>query len=167
MMAGQELAQEEVWDDSALVRSWNEAFEEYKVYGSSSYLKGFQLMQKQKYHTLALKGEKVNLVPEQTEEGLTNGDSSAKSTKQPPQPTVVDDAQVEDLADDQASTGGPPTIHGPAVSWMPALPQALMATVQNEDLKNLMMSWYYAGYYTGLLEGKQQGYTSAMQQHSG
>jgi hypothetical protein len=28
-------------------------------------------------------------------------------------------------------------------------------------MKNLMMSWYYAGYYTGLYEGKQQGYASA------
>ena len=29
--------------------------------------------------------------------------------------------------------------------------------VQNEALKNLMMSWYYAGYYTGLYEGQRQG----------
>lgn len=36
-------------------------------------------------------------------------------------------------------------------------------TVQNEDLKNLMMSWYYSGYYTGLYEGKQQGYALALQ----
>lgn len=28
--------------------------------------------------------------------------------------------------------------------------------VQDESLKNLMISWYYAGYYTGLYEGQQQ-----------
>jgi hypothetical protein len=28
--------------------------------------------------------------------------------------------------------------------------------VQDENLKNLMMSWYFAGYYTGLYEGRQQ-----------
>ena len=33
--------------------------------------------------------------------------------------------------------------------------------VKDENLKNLMMSWYYAGYYTGLYEGKQQGYFAA------
>jgi hypothetical protein len=33
-------------------------------------------------------------------------------------------------------------------------------TVQDEGLKNLMMSWYYAGYYTGLLEGQQKAYAS-------
>ncbi len=31
-------------------------------------------------------------------------------------------------------------------------------------MKNLMMSWYYAGYYTGLYEGKQQGYALAQVQ---
>jgi hypothetical protein len=29
-------------------------------------------------------------------------------------------------------------------------------TVQDENLKNIMMSWYYAGYYTGLYTGQQQ-----------
>lgn len=28
--------------------------------------------------------------------------------------------------------------------------------VQDENLKRLMMSWYFAGYYTGLYEGQQQ-----------
>lgn len=39
--------------------------------------------------------------------------------------------------------------------------------VQNEELKNLMMSWYYSGYYTGLYEGKQQGYAMAKGEESG
>lgn len=30
-MAAQNLSQAEVWDDSELLYSWNEAFEEYKV----------------------------------------------------------------------------------------------------------------------------------------
>jgi hypothetical protein len=29
-------------------------------------------------------------------------------------------------------------------------------TVQDETLKNIMISWYYAGYYTGLHAGQQQ-----------
>jgi hypothetical protein len=35
-----------------------------------------------------------------------------------------------------------------------------MTAVQDEGLKNLMMSWYYAGYYTGLLEGQQKAFAS-------
>ena len=34
-------------------------------------------------------------------------------------------------------------------------------------MKNLMMSWYYAGYYTGLYEGKQQGYANAKEELNG
>lgn len=26
----------------------------------------------------------------------------------------------------------------------------------NDDMKNVMMSWYYAGYYTGRLQGRQE-----------
>jgi hypothetical protein len=29
--------------------------------------------------------------------------------------------------------------------------------VHDEGLKNLLMSWYYAGYYTGLYEGQRKG----------
>lgn len=32
--------------------------------------------------------------------------------------------------------------------------------VKDEALRNLMMSWYYAGYYTGLYEGQQQQSTN-------
>lgn len=31
-----------------------------------------------------------------------------------------------------------------------------ISPVQDENLKNLMMAWYYAGYYTGLYQGQQQ-----------
>lgn len=32
----------------------------------------------------------------------------------------------------------------------------LRLPVRDENLKKLLMSWYYAGYYTGLFEGQQQ-----------
>ena len=35
------------------------------------------------------------------------------------------------------------------------LPQGLAVGGQDEALKNLMMSWYYAGYYTGFYEGQK------------
>jgi hypothetical protein len=36
------------------------------------------------------------------------------------------------------------------------MPHAALAQVQDEGLKNLMMAWYFAGYYTGLHEGQQR-----------
>lgn len=44
-----------------------------------------------------------------------------------------------------------------APSHAPPLPPHLVGAVQDEGLKNLLMSWYYAGYYTGLFEGQQKG----------
>jgi hypothetical protein len=36
-----------------------------------------------------------------------------------------------------------------------ALPQVLINSVKDENVRNLMMSWYWAGYYTGFHEGQQ------------
>jgi hypothetical protein len=38
-----------------------------------------------------------------------------------------------------------------------------LLTVHDENLKNLMMSWYYAGYYTGLHAGQQQAASNGAQ----
>lgn len=43
-----------------------------------------------------------------------------------------------------------------------AMPQVLAGSIQDEVLKNLMMSWYYAGYYTGLYEGQQKVVQNSM-----
>ena len=32
----------------------------------------------------------------------------------------------------------------------------LISLLENEALRNLMISWYFAGYYTGLYEGQQK-----------
>ena len=113
----------------------------------------------------------MQLVPET----LTNGDNPAavQNEDQPEQP-LSDDSK---LGDEELIAGTQPSLTG---AKLPAVPQAMMGTgidrscsvsgmranyaaVQSEDMKNLMLSWYYAGYYTGLYEGKQQGYVSAKQ----
>lgn len=48
----------------------------------------------------------------------------------------------------------------PAISGEEAL--LIRAAVQDEGLKNLMMSWYYAGYYTGIYEGRKQSDYAAL-----
>lgn len=49
-----------------------------------------------------------------------------------------------------------------ATSWMLTIELA----GQEVHMRNLMMSWYYAGYYTGLLEGQQKAW-AAMQEVGG
>jgi hypothetical protein len=57
--ANRPLTQEEIWDDSALVQSWDEAVEEYKVHflylSRDLYLTQLQ----QLYHSIHAKGENV------------------------------------------------------------------------------------------------------------
>ena len=45
------------------------------------------------------------------------------------------------------------------LSFMGCADMGPFNAVHDEGLKNLLMSWYYAGYYTGLYEGQQQGGT--------
>ncbi|KAK6428211.1 hypothetical protein LTR95_015649 [Oleoguttula sp. CCFEE 5521] len=148
---------DEVWDDTALLTSWDEAVAEYK-----------------KYHSLAAKGEQVPIgelaeppeAPEtysaklnrkkQEKLALANGDaalipSSTTTANVRPQSKLSVKAEVTEV-----------TATAPSASIGAAtVPQHLMNSVQDEGLKNLMMSWYYAGYYTGLYEGKQQGLAAA------
>ncbi|KAK0368398.1 hypothetical protein CLIM01_14243 [Colletotrichum limetticola] len=151
-MAGNdmEMSHSEMWDDSALIESWNEALDEYK-----------------KYHSIHAKGGKLkDLDLQEKTEDTQYGTADDAQTQAVDQPEIADDAaeradktkglsstDVQDQADStgvpMAKTNGPP---GPATMG----PQSLLGSVQDEGLKRLLMSWYYAGYYTGLYEGQQQ-----------
>ncbi|KAL2680598.1 hypothetical protein Neosp_008200 [[Neocosmospora] mangrovei] len=139
MSAKQEnLTHEELWDDSALIDSWNEALEEYK-----------------KYHSIHARGGSVRELESK----------SQAATKQESSPDRLQD--VELIEPDQPSTSeqeaanenAPSSRNEPQATpqGLPSFPvQAVLGSVQDENLKKLLMSWYYAGYYTGLFEGQQQ-----------
>ncbi|CAI7641343.1 unnamed protein product [Penicillium glandicola] len=155
------LTHAEVWDDSALVQSWDDAVEEY-----------------QHYWSIHAKGENVEDVLKEAEDNgiapvIHPGQSGC--TKAAEEDTIQ--AMNEDVAmtiDEQTSEQTPQsalqtapetapepsqpvvdTGSGVSTPAMP-MPHPIMANVQDESMKNLMMSWYYAGYYTGLHEGQQQ-----------
>ncbi|KGO36451.1 Survival motor neuron [Penicillium expansum] len=143
------LTHAEVWDDSALVQSWDDAVEEY-----------------QHYWSIHAKGENVDDVLKEAEgTGITPavgyGDGeSAKATDD--NATKPENEDVPMTIDDHTSESAPqpsqPVADASSAVSTPAMPMPhpIMANVQDESLKNLMMSWYYAGYYTGLHEGQQQ-----------
>ncbi|KAL8668932.1 MAG: hypothetical protein Q9168_006458 [Polycauliona sp. 1 TL-2023] len=186
------LSHEEIWDDSALVNSWDLALQEYKL-----------------YHSIHARGERVEDVLKEAEvsealpkqEEADGGNETFENMNgipqvQEPKDEEVEEGEIEDEA--VASTGAmdptvqtkdeihpgqehyapPPTAAEPNAQKIPepsALPAILMnggetqhaarsianallmgTEGQDEGLKNLMMSWYYAGYYTGLHEGRQQ-----------
>ncbi|KAK4575274.1 hypothetical protein LTR86_001126 [Recurvomyces mirabilis] len=146
-MPKKNLSHAEIWDDSALVSSWNEALAEYK-----------------KYHSLAAKGEKVELILEEAkQDDLGIQDPIANEDE----PFARSDPKFngEVTSGAAAVTQAAPVAQSmtPQMSTA-AIPQALLGAVQDDGMKNLMMSWYYAGYYTGLYEGKQQA-SASMQPH--
>jgi hypothetical protein len=54
-----QLSHDEIWDDSALVNSWNQALEEYKVKLTTSEHVGCTKLLLQKYHSIHAKGGKL------------------------------------------------------------------------------------------------------------
>lgn len=60
------------------------------------------------------------------------------------------------LASTRAPMMGPQIPAAPTMPLIADVPQAVLGSAQDEAMKNLMMSWYYAGYYTGFYEGQKQ-----------
>ncbi|KAL2131585.1 hypothetical protein VTI74DRAFT_4826 [Chaetomium olivicolor] len=153
---------EEIWDDSALVESWNQALEEYK-----------------KYHSIHANGGTVDDIPDDADE--TTQQNAKPETGEKGEPIAQEEAEEIDetipmdesdetslpaISDAQGSvdTKKISQVEGMQAGGPPAsAPQVLLGTVQDDELKKLLMSWYYAGYYTGLYEGKQQGLQHAQQ----
>ncbi|KAI9376523.1 hypothetical protein BJX61DRAFT_489604 [Aspergillus egyptiacus] len=151
--AGKALTQEEIWDDSALVQSWDEAVEEYKL-----------------YHSIHAKGENVEDVLREAEAAAENEAGPSLSWDQVEKDddmADVDANATEPASETRVEQTGEITTEGlgqpvkqDSATWAspqaPAMPHPIFPPVQDEGLKNLMMAWYYAGYYTGLYEGQQK-----------
>ncbi|KAN0085137.1 hypothetical protein V8E54_001604 [Elaphomyces granulatus] len=150
-----ELTQDEIWDDSALVRSWDEAVEEYKL-----------------YHSIHAKGENVEEILQAAEAAERTVDGQVDDVESM-QTNIVEAEVAGDEADREShgakgkrqadepevapSTAKPPleTENVGGATW--TIPGRMnIPEVQDEGLKNLMMAWYFAGYYTGLYEGQRQ-----------
>ncbi|KAI1428801.1 hypothetical protein F5Y12DRAFT_632305 [Xylaria sp. FL1777] len=131
----QELTHNEIWDDSALIDSWDQALEEYK-----------------KYHSIHRNGGNVNdLLKPKDEDSPSDAKQSLHEIDNSPDRAKLETASEmrEDGSNDRQETGNAAPQHS-----HPPAPAGLLATIQDEGLKRLLMSWYYAGYYTGYYEGQ-------------
>ncbi|KAI0113773.1 hypothetical protein GGR51DRAFT_556924 [Nemania sp. FL0031] len=142
--AKQELTHDEIWDDSTLINSWDQALEEYK-----------------KYHSIHRNGGNVNdlLEPQNENEddisdakqGLDEIDESSNHERL----ETASEMREEKLDNGQGAGNAPIQHDRPCLSGAPPAPAGLLGTVRDEGLKRLLMSWYYAGYYTGYYEGQR------------
>ncbi|PNP48830.1 hypothetical protein THARTR1_10275 [Trichoderma harzianum] len=146
---------EEVWDDSLLIDSWNQALKEYK-----------------KYHSIHAKGGNIRDLEEADATSSNKVTEALKVDESGSQSVAETEKHVEELPSNDADAAANDSSEqhnssqpGHGLSSIPnAFPsQALLGTVRDDNLKKLLMSWYYAGYYTGLFEGQQQAQHQAPQ----
>ncbi|KAF2672660.1 hypothetical protein BT63DRAFT_133126 [Microthyrium microscopicum] len=157
MAQGLDLTDPGVWDDSDLTESWNDAVKEYKKY-HSIHVKGQTLAEaltQEEIDMLAKSGMKVT--GQSNPDIATNGTSEKVDIEDGDAPMVesesdfvpAEETTVAGVAKFDAPTTQATTIGGPP------LPDALLSTVQDENMKNIMMAWYWAGYYTGFSDGQK------------
>ncbi|OAL48809.1 hypothetical protein IQ07DRAFT_645563 [Pyrenochaeta sp. DS3sAY3a] len=168
MASGVDMSDKNAWDDSELMDTWNDALLEYKKY-HSIHKSGKRLEDALTEAELRELREDYGDLMEEADPTSTaeiNGDAGTADAaysqqdgnvgSQPDQSQIqLQDTKLsEQQQRDQAVTAEtrPPHEEARAAS----MPQAILGTVQDQSLKNIMMSWYYAGYYTGLHDGQQQ-----------
>ncbi|RPB28616.1 hypothetical protein L211DRAFT_399523 [Terfezia boudieri ATCC MYA-4762] len=155
MAEKKELTHAEIWDDSTLLNSWDAALQEYK-----------------KYHSIQATGATVGSLPASTkEEGEVEMKDispqqlvhSQESEDKPVAPTNEEEEEEEGEVVPEVKNHTPePQLMsqasveaGQKLPSPPPFPPSILAG-ENETLRNLMISWYFAGYYTGLYEGQQK-----------
>ncbi|QDS76414.1 hypothetical protein FKW77_004097 [Venturia effusa] len=163
------LADPGVWDDRALINSWNEALEEYKKYHSihvqkkslADVLTDEELIQLKMERRELRKGPAVTAVEapkETTEDNNDDVEMDVSADEETQESTALSRSTIaENPALRQQSEPG--QSQETAAATVKPMPQTLLDSVQDESLRNMMMSWYYAGYYTGLHEGQQKAKT--------
>ncbi|MCJ1283410.1 hypothetical protein MMC26_002738 [Xylographa opegraphella] len=165
------LSLEEIWDDSALIESWDDAVEEYKLYHSihargesveDALFSAAQDQQMTNDHSLLVdegtSQPNYRVGDESLEDGELEGTEAAMSNNLQP------DKEHEEMPSTKPRIPirRPDTTSPQLTQNLSSIPEGVIAaSTQEEAQKNLMMSWYWAGYYTGFYEGQKQASGSA------
>ncbi|KAH6875371.1 hypothetical protein BKA58DRAFT_119862 [Alternaria rosae] len=165
-----DMSDKNAWDDSLLIDSWEEAVNEYKKY-HSIHQSGKKLEDVLTEEELKeVRGDYGDLMDEAevvSATAETNGVADHEDVDMPlsetngvaqsgPSPQQEPDLSGQQEPQIQSPSAAAPPVPHAAGTLTDAMPQAILGTVQDENMKNIMMSWYYAGYYTGLHAGQQQ-----------
>ncbi|KAI5862356.1 hypothetical protein GGS23DRAFT_597578 [Durotheca rogersii] len=157
----EKLSHSEIWDDSTLINSWNDALEEYRVWLKLHPIRNNLINQRllivsQKYHSIHRKGGNVEELLNQSSRTASDAKNSTEEADEPssnraPNP---DPEMKEEVDNGRQEDGTSTSQHSHPPGGGPG-PEGLLGSVRDENLKRLLMSWYYAGYYTGLYEGQR------------
>ncbi|KAF2233927.1 hypothetical protein EV356DRAFT_515843 [Viridothelium virens] len=179
------LSQSQIWDDSALQKSWNTAEAEYKKHHSIHVQGGdveklLQQLEAEEAEEVdeaekaegADMGTSVELPKEEDREVSTQNlatGSNSNAVVHGDQSVDVkggaetSEAMMTDYTSNHVQDASGSTSAHQSASQLP-MPPPFLTSDQDDALKNAMMSWYYAGYYTGLHEGRQSVASNNQQQ---
>jgi hypothetical protein len=146
----------DAWDDSELIAAWDQGIAEYKRYHSSQPVDS-ELVYSEYVSELPQESSVVEIHDgqlEQHDNPLNSQDKSisrAQDTKED-----AEDGEIDDYAAPQAKTSSKAQAtcstqaHGQQEVTWPENP------FSDPTMAHLVMSWYWAGYYTGLHQGRQE-----------
>ncbi|POS82438.1 hypothetical protein EPUL_004629 [Erysiphe pulchra] len=181
-------SQAEIWDDTALIDSWNSALEEYKKYHSIK--DNGEITENRAKSEEKLSNISDDIASTRYDDGANQSSYNAqpiaenKSSDDPPKESVTFEAlpvcpevnrnpqshfkwltfsQENDeknssipIAPQHLIGQGKTKVSTSFYTSNSANKYTLRILVPDERIKNLLMSWYYAGYYTGLYEGQHR-----------
>ncbi|KAI9229733.1 MAG: hypothetical protein DHS80DRAFT_29529 [Piptocephalis tieghemiana] len=149
------LMDPEAWDDSALVSAWEEAEKEYRIYHSmDGEIKEKERSMDKEEETKTDKGDEEErpLLPSQDDSEAKVDNSTDPAAQDKQEPTVQDSSEPEREHEphEPPSSTQPPTI-------LPMAPPIDPSQLGDESLSNMLMAWYYAGYYTAQFQARRGG----------
>ncbi|KAM7208441.1 hypothetical protein V8F20_001122 [Naviculisporaceae sp. PSN 640] len=175
-MESMNLNHDKVWEDDALQATWREALDEYKRYHSVAKMKGSveeieaaleanrkkwaqwdaKTKEEETDETEApIKAEDEEDVGAMDDVSASKSDETPSAENEPSTPNLDANTSEGDQKQQQGAQSSLPT---PVADFGPAAfgPQTVLGTVKDDTLKKMLMSWYYAGYYTGLYEAQRR-----------
>lgn len=189
-----DISQEEIWDDSALIRSWEDAYAEYQFY-HSIHARGEdvdEVLARAEAEEAGNADTKLEGSEAKIEEIIAVNDESTNGVVQNVQRDDESETEEGELEDEQAEATAPDLTNGEvnggevAASERigPPLPADLNAEVNElagvaskqqqaetsamqQTLENIKMAYYWAGYYSGLYDGHQQVASQSTTQKNG
>ncbi|CAK7566341.1 MAG: hypothetical protein SEPTF4163_004281 [Sporothrix epigloea] len=166
------------WDESAITKSWDRVVSDYKSFLNirmsggrvddlPAPLNDRSSEDGPEACLIAEPGASLGNIQEEAMGGIRSGkevmtnDEFGPSTAEQKEASARAAGPTSELDGQAFSAAAPDTAQLPAISLLP--PQTVLGGA-DEGLKKLLMSWYYAGYYTGLYEGQQQAGAVAAQE---
>ncbi|CAG8783531.1 10458_t:CDS:2, partial [Dentiscutata erythropus] len=151
----------DVWDDSALITAWDHAVKEYESFHSIKTekttnkidnIKNKGALSKKTQSTSDSESGEASTPISVIENASAKRNNNKKAGSFPEKPT---NAEAKSSTDQTQKERNPNASYYPG--WRPMQPPKPQTAIpppmiDDDALSNLLMAWYYSGYYTGLFQ---------------